>query len=484
MLDENLPTYRLQPSSDNPLQTVLYFTHNGSEPSPEYLLKRPSAPEARNKYALGLLDAHYPSVVYAEVLVEPSWTQPTLSAAEIRANGGSTSPVPLTPDSFAVSLYNPDQAVVVRHRPGSWGKSDAWDFEVPERSFRLPSASRIDREGADGAAQGADLTPKVVFRWKRDGRLSKDMTCYMSGRSVGGKKNKEPDITVAMFRAGKNEGMVTIYEPNMARVDVEDRKGLEVAFILSAEVIRDLYLVPRHNPFNAASVGAGPTHVNGTRKSSNPQAASSSQLAFVSGALGDAPPSTGVRPVSTSPPPPRRDARQQAEIEAETKRLQAMVAEEGRKAREREKRDLEEQKRIKKMLEQEDKERRRREAEVEKETERLRKEYGVPAPGPAQSTSPALPPRPNPGQFYPPTAGWYGPMSGPAPPQPARPNSVGPPPRPDQYQGGRKKPSGSGLGSLMPGPYGGPAGASVSGYFHRSDEDKRKKVQKKRSVHF
>ncbi|KAJ6439896.1 MFS sugar transporter [Purpureocillium lavendulum] len=493
MLDENLPTYRLQPSSDNPLHTVLYFAHNGSEPAPEYLLKRPAPAEARNKYALGLLDVHYPSVVYAEVLVEPGWTQPTLSAAEVRAsNGGSTSPVPLLPDSFAVSLYNPDQTVVVRHKQGSWGKSDAWDFEVPERSFRLPSASRIDRETGDAAGPATDLTPKVVFRWKRDSRLSKDMTCYMSGRSVGGKKNKEPDITVAMFRAGKNEGTVTIYEPNMARVDVEDRKGLEVTFILSAEVIRDLYLVPRHNPFNASSVGAGPTHVNGTRKSSNPQATSSSQMAFVSGALGDAPPPpTGPRPASTSPPPqPRRDARQQAEIEAETKRLQAMVAEEGRKAREREKRDLEEQKRIKKMLEQEDKERRRREAEVEKETERLRKEYGVPAPTPgapsSTTTTPALPPRPSPGQFYPPTVGWYGPAAGPSapPPQPMRPNSVGPPPRPDPGQGGGGRKKTSGFGSLMSGPYGGPAGASVSGFFHRSEEDKRKKVQKKRSVHF
>ena len=204
MLDENLPTYRLQPSSDNPLHTLLYFAHNGSESSAEYLLKRPDRTTARNQYALGLLDVHYPSVVYAEVLVKPEWTQPSLSAAEVRANG-ATSPVPLTPDSFAISLYNPDQAVVVRHRPGSWNKSEAWELEVPERSFKLPSASRIDQDSS--GTQIVDLTPKVVFRWKRDGRLSKDMTCYMSGRSVGGKKSKEPDITVAMFRAGKTRAL-------------------------------------------------------------------------------------------------------------------------------------------------------------------------------------------------------------------------------------------------------------------------------------
>ncbi|PNY28947.1 Uncharacterized protein TCAP_01131 [Tolypocladium capitatum] len=483
MLDENFPTYRLQPSSDNPLHTLLFFTHNGSEPSAEYLLKRPSQTAARNQYALGLLDVHYPSVVYAEVLVKPEWTQHSLSAAEARANG-ATSPVPLTPDSFAISLYNPDQAVVVRHRPGGWNKSEAWEFEIPERSFRLPSASRIDQDSSE--TQIVDLAPKFVFRWKRDGRLSRDMTCYMSGRSVGGKKSKEPDITVAMFRAGKNEGAVTIYEPNMARVEVEDRKGLEVSFILSAEVIRDLYLVPRHDPFNAAA-GPAQTHVSGPTKNSNPRpaASSSSQVAFASGALGDVLP--GPPPASSSPP--GRDARQQAEIDAETKRLQAMVAEENHKARERERQDLEEQKRIKKMLEQEDKERRRREADVERETERLRREYGVQAPN-ASGSSPALPPRHNQQQgqqqqLHHPGGGRYGAPGGhssppPQPPQPPRPNSVGP--RPEPSAGGRRKTSNP-LGMFMQAPHGGPAGAGVSGFFHRSEEDK-KKVQKKRSVHF
>ena len=477
MLDENLPTYRLQPSSDNPLHTLLFFTHNGSEPSAEYLLKRPDQTSVRNQYALGLLDAHHTSVVYAEVLVKPEWTQPSLSAAEVRASG-ATSPVPLTPDSFAISLYNPDQAVVVRHRPGSWNKTEAWELEVPERSFKLPSASRIDQDST--GAQRLDLTPKVVFRWKRDGRLSKDMTCYMSGRSVAGKKSKEPDITVAMFRAGKTEGTVTIYEPNMARVDVEDRKGLELSFILSAEVIRDLYLVPRQDPFSAAA-GSIQTHV---KKNSNPRpaASSTSQMAFASGALGDMP--HAPPPVSSSPV--GRDPRQQAEIDAETKRLQAMVAEESRKTREREKRDLEEQKRIKKMLEQEDKERQKREAEVEKETQRLRKEYGVQVPNQSH-LSPPLPPRFNPQQgqqpLHPPGGGWYGAPGGPSlpPPQLPRPSSVGP--RPEQNAGGRRK-SSNPLGVFMQSPYGGPAGSSASGFFHRSEEDKQKKMQKKRSVHF
>lgn len=317
----------------------------------------------------------------------------------------------------------------------------------------------------------SELTPKVVFRWKREGR--KDMTCYMSGRSVGGKKNKEPDITVALFQGGKNDHMVTIYEPNMRRVEVEDRKGLEVAFLLSAEVIRDLYITPRQNPFN---ITGGPPVANGRRTDAGPSAV---PPAAMSGALNNTPP-------SAAKPTGRRSPRAQAEIDAETKRLQAMVAQEERQAREREtrdkeNRDKEEQKRIKMMLEQEETERRRREAEVEKETERLRKEYGVATPGGPAPSSPPLPPRPSAG------GGWFG-----APVQPPRPNSVGPSPgaqqfaAPPQQANGRKK-HGNPLNSLLhSGPYGGPAaaGASVSNFFGRSEEDKKKKIQKKRSVHF
>ncbi|KYK56632.1 hypothetical protein DCS_03634 [Drechmeria coniospora] len=463
MLDESFPTYRVRPSSDSPLQTLVHFTHNGSDPSAEYLLKRPSPVESRNQYAVGLLDAHYASVVYAEVLIKPEWSQPTLSAAEVRANG-TTSPVPLTPDSFTMSLYNPDQTIVIKHRQGSWGKSDVWEFEMPERSFKVPSASRIDQDG--GESEAPDLTPKVVFRWKRDGRLSKDLTCFMSGRCVGGQKNKEPDITVAMFRIGRNESKVTIYEPNMPRVDVEDRKGLEVSFILGAEVIRDLYLVPRHNMFNTAAAASGPTHVSGPRKSSNPRPMPAGQMAFASGAMVD----TSMSPAASSASRPPR--------------VEATSAEENRKARERERRDEEEQKRIRKMLEKEEKERRRREAEVERETERLRREYGVPPPPPPPSgPSPALPPRAGGGGRHYSTnyttnnGPWYGAQDR---PPPVRPNSAGPPSAPGA--GGRRKqspPQGSHLASSQ----GGSSGTGVSSFFHRSEEDKRKRVQK-RSVYF
>ncbi|KAM5353956.1 hypothetical protein ACJ41O_000606 [Fusarium nematophilum] len=499
MLDESLPTYRFKPSSENPLNTILYFTHNGSDPEPEYLLKRPAPADASGQYAIGLLDSQNTSVIYAEVLLKPDWAQPTLSAAEVRAQNGHPPPqTPVTPDNFAVSLYNPDQAVAVKQNPGSWGKSNAWEFEVPERSFKLPSASQVDQD-ADRPTL-SELVPKVVFRWKRDGRLSKDMTCYMTGKSVGGNKSKEPDITVAFFRA-KHDSTLTIYEPNMARVEVEDRRGLEIALLMSAEVIRDLYLNPRHDPFNIGVSSNGRR-----RQDSRPRTTSPPTGAAMSGALANNRPSSP--PKAASPPaaqPANNDAQRQAEIEAETRRLQAMVAEEERQNRERQKREQEEQKRIQKMLEKEEKERRKREAEVEKETERLRREYGMAGQSfgnqtSPTNTSPRLPPRP---QFGGPpfvASGALGVPSG-SPNLPPRPNSVGPipnsPPQPNYFapppQQAQPGPSGDGkkrhgLGGLLQGaaPYAGPAAASVSGFFSsRRDKDdekeKRKKVQKKRS---
>lgn len=465
MLDDSLPIYRFQPSSENPLNTLLYFTHNGSEPSLEYLLKRPSPETSKNQYALGLLDPHYSSVIYAEVLVKPEWSQPSLSAAELRAQNGVATVVPYTPDSFNVLLYNPDQSIPVICYQSKWTKSDSWEFEIPERSFRLPSTSQLDQE--TGASAISELTPKVLFRWKRDSRLSKDMTCYMTGRSVGGKKSKEPDITVAMFQSGKNSGAVSIYEPNMRRVEVEDRKGLETMFLLSAEVIKDLYLSPKQDPFNSSGAPVpvatpeGRKHTPPSGPSSRPgpplsrPGPSSSGAVYASGALGNVPPPP---PPQSIPPPPRRDPQQQAQIDAETRRLQAMVAEEERSARDRDKRDQEEQKRIRRMLEQEDKERQRRQAEIDKETERLRKEYGV------SGATPSLPPRPGQGSS---SGGsgqgaWFGGPSGQAVQSPPRPSSTGPSP---PGQSGRHR-LGNALGALM----------------HGGREEN--KVQKKRSVHF
>ncbi|KAI5457690.1 hypothetical protein BGZ63DRAFT_427728 [Mariannaea sp. PMI_226] len=487
MLDENLPTYHFKVSSENPLHTLLYFTHNGSDPHAEYLLKRPAPSSAQNQYAIGLLDVQNTGIIYSEVLVKPEWTQPTLSAAEVRAGNAPPPQTPLTPDTFAISLYNPDQNIPVKLHQGSWGKLDSWELEIPERTFKQPSSSRIDQD-AD-APPATELIPKLVFRWKKDGRLSKDMTCYMTGKSVGGQKSKEPDITVAFFRA-KNDSTLTIYEPNMARVEVEDRKGLELSLLMSAEVIRDFYLNPRQNPFNVSGPAGATT---GRRRTTSPQASSSPNGAAMSGALGIRPASPLLTTTSPTQLSPSARARQQAEIEAETERLKAMVAAEERQAREREKREREERERVRKMLEKEkEKERRKREAEINKETERLRREYGMegqdfpsptspspPLPPRSHLDAPQLPPRPvSVGASY----GQWQKYFAPPPQQPA----AGPSTANNNNNnntGGKKR---TGLGGLLSSasPYAGPAAASVSGLFSRSEEDKRKKVQKKRSVQF
>lgn len=495
MLDENLPTFYIKPPSDNPLSNTIYLSQNGSELQPEYTLRRPdpNVPAAKNCYAVALYDSYNPEVLYAEVLVRPEWTQPTLSAAEIRAqNGIPPSPVPIVPNTFVIQLYNPDQQVIVKQIPGTTFSSAYWEFEMPQNSFRVPSASALDKASNDPAA--SDITPKIAFKWKKDGKLSKDISCVLAGKSTDGKKSKEPDIIVAMFQGGKN---LTIYQPNMHRVDVEDTKGLEVVFLLSATVIKDIFFNPNREMFNIGSPET--TKPGAKRKNSGPAIAgvgksSSPQQAVMSGGI---PPRQNNIPPSQIPPPqPQRqqyqnqatsrpppiDPRTQWEIDAETERLKKLVAAE-EKAREKETR--EEQKRIKKMLEAEDKERARREAEVAKETERLRKEYGVQG----TFTAPPMPARPGPQQHSSgPQFNQYqsAPHTIPVPVQ--RPVSTPNGPPPPGPQGGWAMPAAANalFGNGRPNgnsPYlqaPGQETASSSGFFGLGG----KKIQKKRSVYF
>ncbi|KAK3944623.1 hypothetical protein QBC46DRAFT_373870 [Diplogelasinospora grovesii] len=551
MLDENLPSFRFKPSSDKPLSTILYFTQNGSDPAAEYVLRRadPSLPESRNRYATALCDAYNPDVVYAELMVEPEWSQPTLSAAEIRAQReGSGPPAPasaVVPPDFTIQLYNPDQSVSVKMSAGGWNKSDSWEFEMPQQSFKMPSKSELDREHQTSSP--ADLSPRIVFRWKKDSILSKDMTCYMTGKNLGGRKSKEPDITIALFKAAR-ESAVTVYEPNLQRVEVEDRKGLELVLLLGAEAIKDLYLMPKVDVFNVGGGGGG----DGARRRQNsrptqPTPSPPPGNAMSGAILHTIPPThviptTILRPIpvptfaamnnSPSPVPvpvagPGQSGSSQAEIDAETRRLQAMVE---REEKEREKREKAEQKRIKKMLEEEEKERRKRDAEVAKETERLKKMYGVEGQDLPSGPAPALPPRQqqhqhtqsqnqNPNLVPPPPPHFQGGQA-PAPwntnaPPPQRPVSAGPsgpfgfssatlnalwhgpagnPAPPPHMQGPPKKKKSSGGNGGGGGMYMQPA-VAVTGFFggggggqdnggRRSEEEKRKKMQKKRSMHW
>ncbi|KAI0550206.1 hypothetical protein F4679DRAFT_543358 [Xylaria curta] len=444
MLDENLPTFYFRQPSDNPRSTILYFTQNGSEPAAEYNLQKldPTLPQAKNKYALALGDASAQGIIFAEVLIEPEFQQPTLSAAEIRAhNGAPPAPVPIIPESFAIQLYNPDQQVVVKGEKSMWMGKESFDFEIPQQTFRVPSASQIDRQQNDPVANSA--TPKVMFKWKRESKFSRDMTCYMTGRSVDGKKSKEPDITVALYKHGR-EKSVTIYEPNLRRIEVEDRKGLEIVLLLGAEVIREIYLTPGRDNFNVN--GAPPSKRKNSRPlTSTPGSPKPDAYTMTSG-IGISTPANANSPITQQPTPPQEE-------------------------REREKRDKAEQKRIKKMLEDEEKERRRREAEIEKETERLRKEFGMagqdygprpdlpPRPGPNPSSNagpsrpalhlqtPAPPPRPLSAGPRPPAAGHSSWFSGPALGPGMMPQFFGPPPPQSQVRPGRRR-GGSGDGKI------------------------------------
>ncbi|EAU33821.1 conserved hypothetical protein [Aspergillus terreus NIH2624] len=218
MIDENLPTFFLKPTKQKHLWTI-YLAQHGDEPTPVYTLRHPdpNSPDCKNRYAVALADPFVPDVIYGEVLIIPEWTQPSLSADAIRQNGGVTPPPePILPTRFTVHLYNPDQQITVHFKPKSWNSPPTWSFEMPQHTFRQPSTSALDHTLTDPAA--ADTTPKLRFSWRRDSKLSKDMTCLLSGKtttlSETKTKHKEPDITVSIFQALRE---ITLYEPNLYR---------------------------------------------------------------------------------------------------------------------------------------------------------------------------------------------------------------------------------------------------------------------------
>ncbi|KAK5954645.1 hypothetical protein OHC33_004368 [Knufia fluminis] len=363
MLDENLPTYLLKASKDKPKQNSTFlYSQFGNDFEPAYTLRHldPEQPASRNRYAVAIYDAHNPDVLFAEVLLIPDWTQPTLSQDEIRRNGGVTpAPEAILPTEFAIQLYNPDQQIVVKHKPASFASTATWEFEMPTQSFRTPSHSHLDRSQSDPTI--SEFTPKLALKWKKDGRLSKDLGCYLSGRALNpdGTKNKhkEPDITVAIL---KNLKEVTMYEPNMARVELEDLKGFEVTLLLGAVVIRDVYFGSMKETFNIA----------GRRKSS---ASSPLNITPLIASPAPQPIRRTTDPSAREPRVPPTDPRTQWELDQETERLRREAA---REEHERKQREEAEQRQIKQMLEAEEQERRRRQAEVDAETERLRRVYG------------------------------------------------------------------------------------------------------------
>jgi hypothetical protein len=379
----------LKPSPDKIRHhQTFYFSYHDSVPEPAYSLHHvdPALDTSRNAYSVALFDSYNTDVLFGEILLRPEWTQPTLSADEIRRNGGvPPRPHPVLPTEFTIQLYNPDQEVRVKQIQGSWNASAYWEFEMPQQTFRTPSTSSLDRSRSDPSV--AITTPKIIFRWRREGKLSKDLACLMCGKNTivdGGKKKggKEPDVTIALFRGLKE---ITVYEPNMYRVDMEDPKGLEVVLLLGAAAIRDIYFA--NSLWDVFNIPAQKSSGISRPKGSSPTAGSGA-VPFQTqhrptASLGQRPP---LPSRSSSDPhrrhqsssafnqqPPPADPLTQWQIDAETARLKKQREAE---QRERERAEQAEIKRIKKMLEAEEKEQRRKEAEIAKETERLRKIYG------------------------------------------------------------------------------------------------------------
>jgi len=443
LLDEGLPTFLFPDNKTGELTTSVYHTQGGSEPEPAYTFRRadPADPAVKNSYAIALFDAYNPEVVFGEVLLRPRWTQPTLSQDEIRKNGGvPPAPEPIQPTSFTIQLYDPDQQVVMTYKESTILGSARWDFGMPQDIFRTPSSSMLDQGMNDPGA--AATTPKINFSWKKE-KLGREVVCFYTGKSTDGlmkKRNKEPDVTCAVLKSLKR---LTVYESNLSRVDLEDPKGLEVALLLSAAVIRDVYSGNLKQAFNIQDV---------PRRSSASQASS-------------------PRPVPTSPPIPQHhplrmshpnspdpsrpiqtqghtrkpsntgapplDPHAQWMIDQETARLRNLAEAEAREAkqqeerrrRERERQANAESQRLRRLVEQEEQERRKREHEVEAETERLRQLYGVPTS--QADVRPVSQPPPMPGAWPSSTPQGYG--YAPVPPV-THPGYTRPPPQQPQQQ--------------------------------------------------
>jgi hypothetical protein len=427
MLDDNLPTFFLKPSNVKH-HREFFLSYHGSDPAPAYTLHHADpespSPAHKNCYAAALFDAYNPDVLYGEVLARPGWTQPPLSQEELRRhNGIPPPPQPTLPHECTVQLYNPDQQVRVELKEGKWGASDSYEFSMPISTFRTPSSSNLDRGQSDPASLA--ITPKVNFVWRRESKLGKDLTCYMTGKSTDDAKAKksrrDPDIAIGLWRSMRE---LTIYEPNLSRLDMEDPKGLEVVLLLSAVVIKDLYFGNKDHvreTFNVSELPSERKLSGGGRKLSNPQ-----QTHSIYGApnpLGTHPVQSQPLPIRTAndakrnslprlqttppstghPRPPPADPRSQWELDAETARLraeeEAKAREEKRRRQMQEKADEAEAKRLQKLAEEEERQARKKQAEIDKETERLRKKYGVqpipPHPGPqANSSSSRLQPIP------------------------------------------------------------------------------------------
>lgn len=169
--------------------------------------------------------------------------------------------------------------MVLTQKPSSWGSGPYWEFSLPKTSFLQPTGSRLDHE-LDAAGRLLAVTPVATFRWRKEGGMLTrgSLRCSLIYESnvlhddggggpgvptesnANGKRKasgpSEPDMTVAIFTnglaggKGAGKGEVTVFEPNLKRVEVEDLKGLEVTLVMTAIAIADVYFGDMRTGFN------------------------------------------------------------------------------------------------------------------------------------------------------------------------------------------------------------------------------------------
>ncbi|KAK6537172.1 hypothetical protein TWF694_011369 [Orbilia ellipsospora] len=385
--DEVLPRFQIRPSADgDPFHQTILHSHDYQPAEPTYLKTRSKHPD---EYSIALLDAYIPDILFAQVVARPTISTPSLSLDEIRRQNNGGAPVLPTitlPTAFTIQLYNPESQVTVRQKTSKWTGS-YWEFTLPRHSFRQPTGSRLDAQVAKNSA----LPPTDVstFRWRKDGGVvsKTSLRCTMlSTAATSGDKNArkkggaEPDITVAIMDKFKD---VTIYEPSLHRVDVEDKKGLELVLVLTASVIADIYFMPPSSTFN---IGVQTAVKTSTSPNVRPQRPLPTVIPGV-GVNGDGRRrSNSISPISPTggllsrPPSNNAPTVVNNGVLRDTAALQRQQAAESRRRAEEEQRRAreaaKEEEKTRKMLALEEKERKKREAQVNAETEKIRKQFG------------------------------------------------------------------------------------------------------------
>lgn len=271
-----------------------------------------------------------------------------------------------------VRLYNPSQQIKVTQKLGSWSSAPTWYFELPQRTFREPSASAIDHAQKEPAA--SELTPRICLKWKKDSKFNKDMTCYLSGSTMNvdgtRRKNREPDITVAIFYGLKQ---MILYEPNLQRVEMEDIKGLEIVLLFSATVIRDVYFGSIQQAFTLdeqAGRRRGSETTGGSFEALDPGTRSNALLSKSTQQVDLANVTSSAANVPTKALPLPGTASQSLNDVVKARRRKESEGKE-KEIRRRHK----EEKETRKLLEAEERARLRRQAEIDKETDRLKRIY-------------------------------------------------------------------------------------------------------------